>query len=78
MNVLVMNVFEEVLNEINRISSMYITHFKNNYDCWPSRLNGNTEVIDEINRFKTQKQAADWHYNWVKKRFELLDSYWKV
>ena len=27
-------------------------------------------VIDEINRFKTQKQAADWHYNWVKKRFE--------
>ena len=28
---------DEVLNEINRISSMYVTHLKNNYDRWPSR-----------------------------------------
>lgn len=52
-------------------------YYVNNFERWPSRIeDGNTEVVDEINTYTSQSQAADYQYNWLKARFTYLDSIW--
>lgn len=66
------------LVEVQRIA--YKEHYIRNYQKWEERLNGNGELIHEINSYRdpltAQRLASVYLYDWLTKRFAYLDGEW--
>lgn len=70
-------VLDTALSIVAEQQTVYEDYYERNYDKWGERINyGNHELTDEINSFRTQKEASDYLYNWLTKRFEYLDERW--
>ncbi len=68
-------VLDNALSLILAHKQVYAGYYEKNYERWSKRITaGNGEVINEINTYTTQAQAADYMYNWLKNRFLYLDS----
>ena len=70
-------VFDMALKLVNDQKTVFEPHYARNYAKWSERINkGNGEVTPELNKYKTQGQAADYLYNWLDKRIKYLNSVW--
>ncbi len=71
------HVFDTALKLVNDQKAVFEQHYARNYAKWSERIiKGNGEVTPELNRYKTQGQAADYLYNWLDKRIKYLNSVW--
>lgn len=69
---------EQTLALITTLTDTYAADFARNYERWPSRITeGNHELIDELNRCRSQQEAADYLCRWLSERFAYLDQRWQ-
>ena len=60
---------------INAYNDLDKDNFKNEYDRWPGRTYNN-ELTSHVNSLKSQEEAADYLYNWLKVRYTYINSVW--
>lgn len=69
---------EKTLQFILDMQARYAPDFERNYQRWPERIKeGNHELVEEINQYTSQAQAADYLYRWLENRFRYLDQHWQ-
>ncbi len=68
------NIFKNALKLVEQQSAAYMPAFIENLERWPSRLWGNDELSYEMNQLKTQQDAADHLYKWLRMRINYLDT----
>ena len=69
---------EKTLALVTTLTETYATDFARNYERWPSRItDGNHELVEELNRYRSQQEAADYLYRWLSDRFTYLDASWQ-
>ncbi len=69
---------EKTLELIDTLTETYADEFTRNYERWPQRIaEGNHELIDELNSFTSQQEAADYLTRWLTRRFAYLDEQWQ-
>lgn len=73
-------VLEKLTAYIDSISDKYVNAFEKNYERW-NNIGNNWSVGNELCNAaaacKTEKEAADYLKNWLKKRFAAIDDIWK-
>lgn len=66
------------LKMIEEYAYQYAPDYKRNFTKWPGNIGYNREVDFEVRKetqnFKTEKQAEEFLYNWVKARYDYLDT----
>ncbi|MBR6667011.1 MAG: CotH kinase family protein [Clostridia bacterium] len=69
---------EQTLAFVRTLTTVYAADFTRNYDRWPTRITeGNHELVPELNRCRSQQEAADYLYDWLSARFNYLNYCWK-
>lgn len=69
---------EKTLEFMLEMQEKYAADFERNYERWPERITlGNHELVEEINQYSSQAQAADYLYRWLQNRFVYLDQQWQ-
>ena len=69
---------EKTLALIDTLTTTYAADFARNYDRWPSRIiEGNHELVEELNRCQSQKEAAEYLTRWLSDRFAYINERWK-
>jgi spore coat protein CotH len=69
---------EKTLSLITTLTDTYADDFARNYDRWPIRIiEGNHELVEELNRCHSQAEAADYLTRWLRARFAYLDERWQ-
>lgn len=73
-------VFDKALKMIKSDTKKLSKEFTRNYDKWNNIVNNGAfygELSDPERKCKTQKDAADWLYEWLTLRINFLNSKWK-
>ena len=69
---------EKTLSLITTLTDTYADDFARNYDRWPIRIiEGNHELVKELNHCQSQAEAADYLTRWLRARFAYLDERWQ-
>ena len=69
---------QQALALIDELTCVQQAQYQRNYARWPERItSGNHELIEEVNGFRSQQEAADYCREWLRERFEWLDSQWR-
>ena len=66
------------IEEIKSVTTFGKDQFASNYERWDT-LGTSTmgHQSNDVTKFKTHKNAADYLYNWLIKRMQYIDSYWR-
>ena len=68
---------DEVIEIIEKNKKDYELCYENNFRRWKNRIIfGNSELVWELNTYRTQAEAADYLINWLTKRFKYLNIQW--
>ena len=68
-------VLERSIAQIENISTTYQKYFDEEYEKWPGRLSM-SELTNEVNAIKTQKEASEYLTRWLKIRYDFINSVW--
>ena len=68
-------VLERSLTQIENITTKYKTYFEQEIEKWPSKLSM-SELTSEVNSIKTQSGAAEYLTNWLKVRYDYINTIW--
>ena len=70
-------VLDSALSLVKKQKTVYEKYYERNLQRWPDRMYWGYGILrDEHATYSTQAQAADYLYDWLKARFEYLDSQW--
>ncbi|MBQ7323040.1 MAG: CotH kinase family protein [Clostridia bacterium] len=73
-------VLDNALALVAKEKATYKAYYTKNYQKWTQRLNGNMEVVSQLNSYRdantAQGLASDYLTNWLTRRFAYLDSQW--
>ena len=70
-------VFDGALDMIRAYQRTYADEYAENYRRWPNLgMNVGGELLPEAQGFRTQSEAADHLYQWLRVRLRYLDKQW--
>ncbi|MBR2965906.1 MAG: CotH kinase family protein [Clostridia bacterium] len=66
-----------LLTNIETLATHYKEYYDHNFERWENRvIYGNGELTNELNSYRTEREAADYLKRWLTKRFGYLDRQW--
>ena len=69
-------VLRTALELVEEQKATFADQYRANLQRWPNRLNGDVELLPEINSYRTQGEAADYLERWLHNRLNYLNTQW--